>query len=491
MDNPWGGRFEASMAAAMAAYTESLSVDSRMVAEDIWGSEAHALMLCRQGIISGDDLRAILTWLERARADHESGSFVLKPELEDVHMNVERYVTEGAGAEFGGRLHTARSRNDQVLTDCRLYVRARLLETEQALVALARTMLGRASEHVDTVMPGYTHSQHAQPITVGFWATAHVSAWLRDLRRLRAAYEIVNLSPLGACAVAGTDLPIDRELTAELMGFAAVQDHALDVTSSRDFLVESLAALTMVMVGLSRLSEELVWWSSHEFRMVELDDAYTSGSSIMPQKKNPDCAELTRGKAGRVMGDLMALLTVTKSVSFGYSRDLQEDKPPVWDAFDQTLGALATLTGAVGTMRVRAERMRALVDGNFAVATQLANWLVAAHGVPFRRAHEIVGSLVGTLSRAERTFADTETVLAALAEAGISSDAATVADVLDPLAGVRRQVSQGGPSPAEVTRMIGVLGAGVDAAEQDLLARAAAVDAARERLRGEVAQILA
>jgi len=478
------------MAAAMAAYTESLSVDARMVAEDIWGSQAHALMLARQGIISSDDLRAILTWLERARADHEARVFVLKPELEDVHMNVERYVTDGAGAEYGGRLHTARSRNDQVLTDCRLYVRARLMEAEQALIGLARAMLTRAADHVDTVMPGYTHSQHAQPVTFGFWASAHVSAWLRDLRRLRAAYEIVNLSPLGACAVAGTDLPIDRELTAALMGFAAVQDHALDVTSSRDFLIESLAALTMVMAGLSRLSEELVWWSSHEFRMVELDDAYTSGSSIMPQKKNPDCAELTRGKAGRVIGDLMALLTVTKSVSFGYSRDLQEDKPPVWDAFDQTLGALATLTGAVSTLRVRADRMRALVDGNFAVATQLANWLVAAHGVPFRRAHEIVGSLVGTLSRAERTFADTETVLAALAEAGIATDAPTVADVLDPLAGVRRQTSQGGPSPAEVTRMVAALSAGLDAAEQDLLSRAAAVDAARDRLRREVAAVL-
>ena len=475
------------MADAMCAYTQSLAVDARMIGEDIWGSQAHAVMLGRVGLLAPDELRAILVWLEKARTDFEEGTFELKPALEDVHMNVERYVTEGAGAEFGGRLHTARSRNDQVLTDCRLYVRARLIDTEAALIRLARTMLERAGEHLETVMPGYTHSQHAQPITFAFWATAHVSAWLRDLRRLRHAYGIVNLSPLGACALAGTDLPIDRCLTADLLGFEAVAEHALDATSSRDFLLETLSALALLMTGLSRLSEELVWWSSHEFGMIELDDAYTSGSSIMPQKKNPDCAELTRGKAGRVIGDLMALLAVTKSVSFGYSRDLQEDKPPVWDGFDQTLGALATLTGAIGTMQVNTERMRALVDANFAVATQLANHLVAAHGVPFRRAHEIVGSLVGELSRAGGTFQELPVVVAALAAAGVAADEATLAEVLDPLAGVRRQDSLGGPSPRSVGRMLSALEAALVEAARDLAARRARVEEARERLRGEVA----
>ena len=489
--NLWSGRFSVAMAEAMAAYTQSLSVDSRMVAEDIWGSQAHALMLAACGLLSAEDLRLILTWLESARADFEAGDFVLDPALEDVHMNVEQYVIRGAGAEFGGRLHTARSRNDQVLTDCRLYVRARLLDVEEALVGLCRTLLQRGAEHVATVMPGYTHSQHAQPITFGFWASAHVSAWVRDLGRLRAAYATVNRSPLGACAIAGTDLPIDRRLTAELLGFDSVQEHALDVTSTRDFLLETLAALTILMAGLSRLSEELVWWSTHEFRLVELDDAYTSGSSIMPQKKNPDCAELTRGKAGRVIGDLMALLTVTKSVSFGYSRDLQEDKPPVWDALDQVLGALATLSGAVRTMGVRAERMRALVDANFATATQLANWLVAAHGVPFRRAHEIVGQLVGELSRAGLTFAHLPAVLGALAAEGLVADEDTLADVLDPLAGVERQRSLGGPAPDEVHRMVAGLAADLDAAESDLAARRARVDNARERVRQSVAAALA
>ena len=487
MEKLWGGRFEAAMATAMTAYSQSLSVDSRMVAEDIWGSEAHALMLHDVGLLTADDLAAILTWLERARADFDAGTFELRPELEDVHMNVERYLIDGAGAEYGGRLHTARSRNDQVLTDARLYVRARLLETEHALLSLGRTLLDRASEHVETVMPGYTHSQHAQPITWGYWAAAHVSAWVRDLRRLRQAYAIVNTCPLGACAIAGTDLPIDRTITADLLGFDSVQEHALDVTSSRDFLLETLSALAILMTGLSRLSEELVWWSTHEFRTIELDDAYTSGSSIMPQKKNPDSAELTRGKTGRVIGDLMALLTVTKSVSFGYSRDLQEDKPPVWDAFDHALGALGTLTGAVRTLRVNKARLRKLVDANFATATQLANWLVATHGVPFRRAHEIVGQLVGELSRAAQTFEDLLTVAAALAAEGIEADAEQLADVLDPLAGVRRQNSLGGPAPDETRRLIAGLQTALAAAEEDLTARVGRIAAAQAKTAARVA----
>ncbi|NUP98805.1 MAG: argininosuccinate lyase [Armatimonadetes bacterium] len=489
-DSLWGGRFEAAMAAAMTAYTESLDVDRRMVAEDIWGSQAHAVMLAQCGIISDDDLAVILTWLERAREDHEAGRLQLKPELEDVHMNVERYLIDGAGPEYGGRLHTARSRNDQVLTDARLYVRARLLETETLLIHLCGAMLDLAEAHAETVMPGYTHSQHAQPITLGYWASAHVSAWSRDLRRLRQVYEIVNESPLGACALAGTDLPIDRHLTAELLGFERVHEHALDVTSSRDFLIESVAALSILMLGLSRLSEELVWWSTYEFRTVQLDDAYSSGSSIMPQKKNPDCAELTRGKAARVMGDLVQLLTVVKSVSFGYSRDLQEDKPPAWDAFDQVRGALATLAGAVATLRVDPRRMRELVDANFATATQLANWLVAVHGVPFRRAHEIVGRLVGELGKAQQTFTALQEVRRLLGEEGVEADEPTLREVLDPLRGVARQNSLGGPAPEETRRMIAALRERLAAAELDLSRRAEQIAEAKARLRTLIAAAL-
>ncbi|MBI2300804.1 MAG: argininosuccinate lyase [Armatimonadetes bacterium] len=483
---PWSGRFEQAMADAMTAYTQSLAIDARMVAEDIWGSQAHALMLGEVGLLSPEELRVILTWLERARDDHEAGRLVLRPELEDVHMNVERYLIDGAGAEFGGKLHTARSRNDQGLTDCRLYVRARLLDTEAALQALCRAMLDLAAAHVETVMPGYTHTQHAQPITFGYWAAAHVSVWLRDLRRIGNAYDIVNLSPLGACALAGTDLPIDRALTAKLLGFDGVLEHALDATSSRDFLAETLSALAILMLHMSRLGEELVYWSSHEFRMIELSDAYTSGSSIMPQKKNPDCAELTRGKAARVVGDLMALLTCLKSLSMGYSRDLQEDKPPVWDALDQTLGALATLHGAVSTLTVKPERMRELVDANFATATQLANWLVVARDVPFRRAHEIVGKLVRALTDEGKRLTDTARVAELLGEQDVSAGD-ELADVLNPLLGVARQASQGGPAPEETRRMIAGFGGALAEAEADTLARAERVAAARAETAQRVA----
>ncbi len=488
--NLWSGRFATAMAEAMTAYTSSLAVDRRMVAEDIWGSEAHALMLARAWIITDDDLRHILTWLEKAREDHEAGTFEMKPELEDVHMNVETYIIDGAGPEYGGRLHTARSRNDQVLCDCKLYVRRRLLEAEGALHQLSRALLDLAGEHVDTLMPGYTHSQHAQPITLAYWATAHVCAQLRDARRLRHAYELVNESPLGACALAGTDLPIDRQYTCELLGFDRVHEHALDVTSSRDFLAETLSALAILMVGLSRLSEELVWWSTYEFRFIELSDAFSTGSSIMPQKKNPDPAELTRGKASRVVGDLMQLLTCLKSVSFGYSRDLQEDKPPVWDALDQATGALATLAGAVATMKVNKDRMRELVDANFATATQLANWLVCDHKIPFRRAHEIVGQLVGTLSRSGRTFADLDAVRQQLHAEGILTAPVILAEVLDPVEGLSRQNSLGGPAPTEMRRIIAGCHEGLSGAEADLALRAENVEKARANVARIVAEVV-
>lgn len=487
---PWGGRFADAMAAAMNAYTESLTVDRRLIDADLWGNVAHALMLHRAGLLTDQDAARILTGLDLANEAHERGEFDLRPELEDVHMNVERYVTEHAGPEYGGKLHTARSRNDQVLTDCRIYVREQLLTIESALLDLAGAMLDHARQHCETVMPGYTHSQHAQPITFGFWASAHVSAWLRDLRRLKAAYDNVNRSPLGACALAGTDLPIDRALTASLLGFEAVEEHALDATSSRDFLAESLAAITMLMVGLSRLSEELVWWSSYEFGLVELSDAYTSGSSIMPQKKNPDCAELTRGKAARVIGDLTALLTCLKSVSFGYSRDLQEDKPPVWDAIDQVMGALGTLTGAVATMTVKTDRMRALVDANFATATQLANWLVKQHHVPFRTAHEIVGSLVGKLARDGRTLSDGAAVAAHLGEHQVVATAEQLAAVVDPLAGVTRQTSLGGPSPQSTRRMVANLQRAVDEARADVAARYRHITLARRQTLAQAARLM-
>ena len=290
----WGGRFSTSLTTETIAFTHSIEADTRLIGYDIWGSQAHAVMLARQEIISDADLREILRWLRKAEEDFQNGDFTLDPNKEDVHMNVESYLIENAGREFGGKLHTARSRNDQVLVDARLYIRDEILNVQRGLSELCDAFLHIAKEHVDTVMPGYTHTQHAQPISLGFWATAYVSMFLRDQKRLQSAYALANTNPLGACALAGTTFPIDRALTTQLLGFEAPHEHALDVISSRDFIAEVLFALSLVMANLSRISEELVYWTTYEFGIAVLDDAYSFGSSIMPQKKNPDIAELTR-----------------------------------------------------------------------------------------------------------------------------------------------------------------------------------------------------
>ena len=313
----WGGRFSSEIATETQDFTQSTDVDSRLIPYDIWASQAHAIMLARREIVSNEDLRQILIWLGRAEEDYANGAFALQPENEDVHMNVESYLIDGAGIEYGGKLHTARSRNDQILVDAHLYTREQILRTQTALSQLCRAFLKIASNHAETVMPGYTHMQHAQPISLGFWATAYVSMFLRDLKRLDAAYALANMNPLGACAIAGTSFAIDRRLTAKLLGFDAVHEHALDAISSRDFIAETLFSLALLMTNLSRLGEELVYWTTHEFGMAVFDDAYAMGSSIMPQKKNPDIAELVRGRCGRVYGDLLNLLTNLKGLPLG------------------------------------------------------------------------------------------------------------------------------------------------------------------------------
>ena len=327
----------------MLDFTHSTETDSRLIPYDIWGSQVHALMLSHQNIINPTDLSPILIWLEKALSDFHEGKFVLDPTKEDVHMNVESYVIEGAGAEFGGKLHTARSRNDQVLTDTRLYSREQILIICSNLVVLCKAFLNIANKHTTTVMPGYTHTQHAQPISLGFWATAYISMFLRDFKRLFSAFETTNTNPLGAGALSGTNLPIDRSFTTELLGFQSTHQHALDVISSRDFIAETLSALAILMTNLSRFSEEIVYWTTYEFGLIQLDDSFASGSSIMPQKKNADVAELTRGRFSQVLGALVDLLSNLKSLPLGYNRDLQEDKPPLWRSFDTVTACLKIL----------------------------------------------------------------------------------------------------------------------------------------------------
>ncbi len=450
----WSGRFSTSLTTETIAFTHSIEADTRLIGYDIWGSQAHAIMLARQGIISDADLREILRWLQKAETDFQNSDFTLDPNKEDVHMNVESYLIENAGREFGGKLHTARSRNDQVLVDAHLYIRDEVLNVQRGLSELCEAFLHIAKAHVGTVMPGYTHTQHAQPISLGFWATAYVSMFLRDQKRLQSAYALANTNPLGACALAGTTFPIDRHLTTKLLGFDAPHEHALDVISSRDFIAEVLFALSLVMANLSRISEEIVYWTTYEFGMAVLDDAYSFGSSIMPQKKNPDIAELTRGRTGRVYGALLDLLTNLKGLPMGYNRDFQEDKPPLWETFDVVKACLGLLPELLRTTDFKTERMAELANANFATATELANYLVKAHQISFRECHEIVGWLVGELAHQEKTFADWELTQKLLKEKNINLPISQLKQILDAELAIQNNQSLGGTSPAEVHRMI-------------------------------------
>ncbi len=486
----WGGRFSADMAELALAYSESIDADSPMVAEDIWGSEAHALMLAKCGIIAEEDLREILRWLEHARQEWEAGRLVLLREREDVHMNVEHYLREQAGPELSGRLHTARSRNDQVVTDCRMTLRRRLLDVQEAVAELQRVLLDLAAQHTETVMPGYTHTQHAQPISVGFWLSGHAAAFARDQQRLEETYARVNRCPLGAAALAGTSFPTDRRLTAALLGFDGVEEHSLDAVGDRDFVMESLADLAILGVHLSRLAEEIVVFSTYEFGMIEVHDRHASGSSIMPQKKNPCLAELARGKTGRLVGRLMQSLTTFKGLISGYNRDLQEDKPPLWEALAVAESGARVLAETLRDATLKTERMRELVGKNFATATELANYLVRERGLPFRTCHEVVGALVGQLVKEGRTLDDHERVREILAAQGQELSHEEIASVVDPEACLRRQVSLGSTGPEQTAWLIGNLREALRASAEVTRQRRAALRAARERTAGLVKVVL-
>ena len=347
-----------------------------------------------------------------------------------------------------------RSRNDQVLVDAHLYIREEILNVQRGLSELCEAFLQIAKAHADTVMPGYTHTQHAQPMSLGFGATAYVSMFLRDQKRLQSAYALANTNPLGACALAGTTFPIDRELTTKLLGFDTPHEHALDVISSRDFIAETLFALSLVMANLSRISEEIVYWTTYEFGIAVLDDAYSFGSSIMPQKKNPDIAELTRGRTGRVYGALLDLLTNLKGLPMGYNRDFQEDKPPLWEAFDIVKACLGMLPELLKTTDFKTERMAELANANFATATELANYLVKEHQISFRECHEIVGWLVAELVQQEKTFADWKLTQGLLKQREIDVPISQLKQILDAELAIQNNQSLGGTSPNEVRRMI-------------------------------------
>jgi argininosuccinate lyase len=388
----WGGRFAARTADSVEAFTASIAVDSRLYRHDIMGSIAHAKMLAKQRIIPARDGRKIVRGLQTIEREIDNGKFAFSPADEDIHMNIERRLTEMIGPA-GGKLHTARSRNDQVALDMRLYLRDEVRIIIEGLRTLQRELARAAKKYLDVIMPGYTHLQRAQPVLLSHHLLAYYDMFQRDCERLAGCLERINVLPLGSGALAGTTFPIDRAYVAKLLGFPRISKNSIDAVSDRDFLLEFVAAAAILFVHLSRLADELVLWSSQEFGFIELPDGYCTGSSMMPQKKNPDVPELIRGKTGRVFGHLQALLTILKGLPLAYNRDLQEDKVPLFDTADTVKASVKIMAEMIGGVKVKRERMRSAAQDGFMNATDLADYL-AERGTPFRAAHEVAGKVV-------------------------------------------------------------------------------------------------
>jgi argininosuccinate lyase len=445
----WSGRFSRGTDNLVQAFSESISYDHRLYPYDIQGSIAHARMLGRQGIIPQQDADSIIAGLEQIRAEIESGAFVFKTELEDIHMNIEARLIDLIGPA-GARLHTGRSRNDQIATDERLFLRAECAQLDALLIALQKALLQLAEEHQELIMPGFTHLQHAQPVLFAHHLLAYLEMFGRDRERFADALHRINRLPLGAGAIAGSTLPLDREGVARELGFESVLQNSMDAVADRDVLLETLSGLAITAMHLSRLAEDIVIWFSQEFAFIELGDAFTTGSSLMPQKKNPDVAELARGKTGRVYGHLLALLTTMKGLPLTYNRDLQEDKEGLFDALDTVKMTLETITAMLATLRPVPEKMQAAASDPALMATDLAEWLVR-QGVPFRDAHHQVGRFVAGCLQRQQSLAD-----ASLEQMQESIPLAT-AECLQ-LFDCRRSVNArdltGGTAPAQVRRQI-------------------------------------
>lgn len=446
----WSGRFQKETDELVNALNESISFDQRLYRQDIAGSKAHAAMLGAQGIISMEDVAAIQTGLDGILQDVEAGTVEFTTENEDIHMNIETLLTQRIG-DAGKRLHTARSRNDQVAVDFRMYVREEIQVIIPEILNLQQALAEQAKQHQTTVMPGYTHLQRAQPITFAQHLLAYANMFCRDVTRLEDCLERMNESPLGSCALAGTTYPIDRAMTAQALGFAkGPMMNTLDGVSDRDYALELMSALSILMMHLSRFSEEIILWCSWEFKYIELDDAYSTGSSIMPQKKNPDVAELVRGKTGRVYGDLMSLLTVMKGLPLAYNKDMQEDKEPVFDAIDTVEMCLPVFTGMIQTMKVLPENMRAAANKGFINATDCADYLTKK-GMPFRDAYTTVGNLVYHCTEQGKTLEDM-TLEEFKTISPLFEEDVFAALNMENCAGQRK--SFGGPAVSETTRQI-------------------------------------
>ncbi|HVN00981.1 MAG TPA: argininosuccinate lyase [Caulobacteraceae bacterium] len=442
----WGGRFSAKPGALMQAINVSIGFDRRLAAQDLQGSKAHVAMLAACGIITADDETAILKGLDQIEEEMQSGDFPYREEFEDIHFNVEKRLEELIGAA-SGRLHTARSRNDQVALDVRLWVREACDRTIEQILELQRALVAKAEPHAATLMPGFTHLQSAQPVTFGHHLMAYVEMFGRDAGRFADARARMNESPLGAAALAGTSFPIDRHMTAQKLGFDRPMANSLDAVSARDFALEALAAAGILSLNLSRIAEEIVLWMTPQFGFIRLSDAFTTGSSIMPQKRNPDAAELTRAKAGRILAAFASLSMVMKGLPLAYSKDMQEDKVPAFEAFDALELALAAMIGMVADMTPNEGAMAAAAGSGYATATDLADWLVRTLNLPFRQAHHVAGAAVKRAEQLGLELADLPLGELQAIEPRVTRG---VYEVLTPLASAASRTSYGGTSPERV-----------------------------------------
>ncbi len=445
----WGGRFSDGPDALMEEINASIDFDKRLHAQDITASKAHARMLAETGIVSREDVERILLGLDEIASEISSGKFTFSRALEDIHMNVEARLAELIG-DAAGRLHTARSRNDQVATDFRLYIRDACDHVRDQITALMRAFAEQAERHAEVIMPGFTHLQTAQPVTFGHHMLAYVEMLARDRSRFEDARRRLNESPLGAAALAGTSFPVDRHMTAEMLGFDAPMRNSLDAVSDRDFVLEVLAAAAICAVHISRFAEELVIWSSAQFDFVRLPDRFTTGSSIMPQKRNPDAAELARAKSGRVIGALVTLLVVMKGLPLAYSKDMQEDKEPAFEALDTLSLVLEVMRGMVEALEPVEDKLRTAAAHGFSTATDLADWLVRTLDMPFRQAHHVTGALVAKAEEKGVDLADLSLEEMQAVEPRITDDVYSVLTVEN---SVRSRTSYGGTAPDNVRRM--------------------------------------
>ncbi|MCQ5364297.1 argininosuccinate lyase [Anoxybacillus salavatliensis] len=449
MKKLWGGRFTKTAAQWVDDFGASIHFDQQLVEEDIEGSIAHVTMLGECGILPKEDVATIKNGLMKLLEKAKKGELSFSVAYEDIHLNIEKMLIDEVGP-VGGKLHTGRSRNDQVATDMHLYLRKRVIEIVELIRQLQRVLVQKAEQHIETLVPGYTHLQRAQPISFAHHLMAYVWMFERDRERFTESLKRINKSPLGAGALAGTTFPIDRHLTAQLLGFDSIYENSLDAVSDRDFIIEFLSNSSILMMHLSRFCEELILWSSQEFQFIEMDDTFATGSSIMPQKKNPDMAELIRGKTGRVYGNLMALLTVMKGLPLAYNKDMQEDKEGMFDTVQTVIGSLKIFAGMIETMTVRTDVMEKATKQDFSNATELADYL-AKKGVPFREAHEIVGKLVLTCIERGVFLADLPLDVYQQASPLFEED---IYEALNPYTAVNRRMSAGGTGFTEVKKAI-------------------------------------